>query len=200
MLTLHFTLPLKNPVKPKQLVLEVFDRSYFIDFQMAKDNPVKLVGAPAGCQMKLERPSDGTASRAEAQRADLPERRELEFRHDVRQQDHGGLPVKAHAPCPRAGSWSARWPLPPCWCWRCVAPRSPRAKIRSAHRARRHRRPSPRLAASSAGCWRSSRNSTARCRRPSAPQSPTARRCGRCSSSPSPMASSTPPGPATARR
>jgi ABC-type uncharacterized transport system substrate-binding protein len=61
-LTLHFTLPLKAPVKAKQLVLEVFDRSFFIDFQMAKDDPVKLVGAPAGCQMKLERPSDGTAS------------------------------------------------------------------------------------------------------------------------------------------
>ncbi len=61
-LTLHFTLPLKNAVKAKQLNLEVFDRSFFIDFQMAKDNPVKLVGAPAGCQMKLERPSDGTAS------------------------------------------------------------------------------------------------------------------------------------------
>ncbi|QPF91144.1 DUF1007 family protein [Bradyrhizobium commune] len=61
-LTLHFTLPLKTPVKPKQLVLEVFDRSFFIDFQMAKDNPVKLVGAPVGCQMKLDRPSDGTAT------------------------------------------------------------------------------------------------------------------------------------------
>ncbi|GGI24496.1 DUF1007 family protein [Bradyrhizobium guangdongense] len=61
-LTLHFTLPLKNPVKPKQLVLEVFDRSFFIDFQMAKDNPVKLVGAPSACQMKLDRPSDGTAT------------------------------------------------------------------------------------------------------------------------------------------
>lgn len=61
-LTLHFTLPLKNLLKPKQLVLEVFDRSFFIDFQMAKANPVKLVGAPTGCQMKLERPSDGTAS------------------------------------------------------------------------------------------------------------------------------------------
>jgi ABC-type uncharacterized transport system substrate-binding protein len=61
-LTLHFTLPLKNPVKPKQLVLEVFDRSFFIDFQMAKDNPVKLVGAPTGCEMKLERPGDGSAS------------------------------------------------------------------------------------------------------------------------------------------
>ncbi|KRQ06503.1 DUF1007 family protein [Bradyrhizobium sp. DASA03076] len=61
-LTLHFTLPLKTPLKPKQLVLEVFDRSFFIDFQMAKDNPVKLVGAPSGCQMKLDRPSDGTAT------------------------------------------------------------------------------------------------------------------------------------------
>ena len=61
-LTLHFTLPLKNAVKPRQLSVEVFDRSFFIDFQMAKGNPVKLVGAPAGCQIKLERPSDGTAS------------------------------------------------------------------------------------------------------------------------------------------
>ncbi len=61
-LTLHFTLPLKNPVKPKQLVLEVYDRSFFIDFKMAKDHPVKLVGAPASCQMKLDRPGDGTAT------------------------------------------------------------------------------------------------------------------------------------------
>ncbi|MBR0828914.1 DUF1007 family protein [Bradyrhizobium manausense] len=61
-LTLHFTLPLKNPVKSKQLMLEVFDRSFFIDFKMTDKEPVKLVGAPAGCQMKLERPNDGTAS------------------------------------------------------------------------------------------------------------------------------------------
>ncbi|TPQ26157.1 DUF1007 domain-containing protein [Bradyrhizobium guangdongense] len=61
-LTLHFTLPLKNPVKPKQLMLEVFDRSFFIDFKMTDKDPVRLVGAPAGCQMKLERPNDGTAS------------------------------------------------------------------------------------------------------------------------------------------
>ncbi|WP_298873564.1 DUF1007 family protein [uncultured Bradyrhizobium sp.] len=61
-LTLHFTLPLKTPLKPKQLMLEVFDRSFFIDFQMAKENPVKLVGAPTGCQMKLDRPSDGSAT------------------------------------------------------------------------------------------------------------------------------------------
>jgi ABC-type uncharacterized transport system substrate-binding protein len=61
-LTLHFTLPLKTPVKPKQLMLEVFDASYFIDFAFADKNPVKLVGAPASCAMTFQRPNDGTAS------------------------------------------------------------------------------------------------------------------------------------------
>jgi ABC-type uncharacterized transport system substrate-binding protein len=61
-LTLHFTLPLKTPVKPKQLVLEVFDPAFFIDFKLADKDPVRLVGAPADCQMKLQRPSDGSAS------------------------------------------------------------------------------------------------------------------------------------------
>jgi len=64
-LTLHFTLPLKTPVKPKQLVLEVFDSSFFIEFQMAKQDPVKLVGAPAGCQMTLQRPGDGGTTSAQ---------------------------------------------------------------------------------------------------------------------------------------
>jgi ABC-type uncharacterized transport system substrate-binding protein len=61
-LTLHFTLPLKTPLKPKQLSLEVFDPSFFIDFKLADKNPVRLVGAPADCQMKFQRPNDGTAS------------------------------------------------------------------------------------------------------------------------------------------
>jgi ABC-type uncharacterized transport system substrate-binding protein len=61
-LTLHFTLPLKTPVKPKQLVLEVFDPEFFIDFKLADKDPVRLVGAPAACQMKFERPNDGTTS------------------------------------------------------------------------------------------------------------------------------------------
>jgi len=60
-LTLHFTLPLKTPVKPKQLALEVFDPSFFIDFKLADKDPVRLVGAPAGCQMKFQRPNDGAA-------------------------------------------------------------------------------------------------------------------------------------------
>jgi ABC-type uncharacterized transport system substrate-binding protein len=62
LLTLHFTLPLKTPVKSKELALEVFDPAFFIDFQFAEKDPVRLVGAPAACQMTFQRPSDGTAS------------------------------------------------------------------------------------------------------------------------------------------
>ncbi|MFL6790223.1 MAG: DUF1007 family protein [Bradyrhizobium sp.] len=60
-LTLHFTLPLKAPVKPKELVLEVFDPAFFIDFKLAGQDPIRLVGAPAACQLRLQRPNDGTA-------------------------------------------------------------------------------------------------------------------------------------------
>jgi len=62
LLTLHFTLPLKTPVKSKELVLEVFDREFFIDFKYADKDPIKLVGAPAACQMQFERPRDGSAN------------------------------------------------------------------------------------------------------------------------------------------
>jgi len=61
-LTLHFTLPLKSPLKTKQLSLEVFDPTFFVDFQLAKKDPVKLVGAPEGCRMSLDRPNDATAT------------------------------------------------------------------------------------------------------------------------------------------
>jgi ABC-type uncharacterized transport system substrate-binding protein len=61
LLVLHFTLPLKTPVKSKQLALEVFDPEFFIDFTYAEKDPVQLVGAPASCQMKFQRPNDGAA-------------------------------------------------------------------------------------------------------------------------------------------
>lgn len=63
-LTLYFTLPLKVPVKTKELAVEVFDPSYFIDFAFEDKDPVKLVGAPAGCEIKFQRPNDGTANAA----------------------------------------------------------------------------------------------------------------------------------------
>ena len=62
LLTLHFTLPLKTPVKAKALVLDVFDPEFFIDFKFADTDPVKLVGAPGACQIKFQRPNDGTAN------------------------------------------------------------------------------------------------------------------------------------------
>jgi ABC-type uncharacterized transport system substrate-binding protein len=61
LLILHFTLPLKTPVKSRQLALEVFDPEFFIDFTYAEKDPVKLVGAPASCQSKFQRPNDGAA-------------------------------------------------------------------------------------------------------------------------------------------
>ena len=61
-LTLHFTLPLKTPVKARTLALEVFDPEFFIDFTFADQDPVRLVGAPGACQMKFQRPNDGSAN------------------------------------------------------------------------------------------------------------------------------------------
>ena len=61
-LTLHFTMMLKTPVKPRELVLDVFDPEFFIDFTFADKDPVRLVGAPAACQMNFQRPNDGTAN------------------------------------------------------------------------------------------------------------------------------------------
>ena len=58
LLTLHFTLPFKNPVKAKTLKIEVYDPTFFIDFAMAKDDPVTLVGAPAQCKVTTEKPPD----------------------------------------------------------------------------------------------------------------------------------------------
>lgn len=62
LLVLHFTLPLKTPVKPKVLALEVFDPTFFVDFQLAKKDPIRLVGAPASCTFDFQRPNDGAAS------------------------------------------------------------------------------------------------------------------------------------------
>jgi ABC-type uncharacterized transport system substrate-binding protein len=54
-LTLHFTLPLQTPVKAKYVRLTIFDRSFFIDFRLVKEHPLKLVGAPSACEVWLRR-------------------------------------------------------------------------------------------------------------------------------------------------
>jgi ABC-type uncharacterized transport system substrate-binding protein len=59
-LTLHFTLPFKTPVKAKLLKLDIFDPSIFVDFAFAKEKPVHLVGAPAGCKLDVALPREMT--------------------------------------------------------------------------------------------------------------------------------------------
>lgn len=57
-LTLNFTLPFKTPVQAKDLSIEVYDPSYFVDFSFAEKNAVALVGAPAQCKAALVKPKE----------------------------------------------------------------------------------------------------------------------------------------------
>jgi ABC-type uncharacterized transport system substrate-binding protein len=61
-LTLHFTLPFKTPVKTAALDLEIYDPTYFVDFSFAKDKPVTLVGAPAACKLAVAKPQEPAAA------------------------------------------------------------------------------------------------------------------------------------------
>jgi len=61
-LTLHFTLPFKTPVKAQELAIEVYDPSYFVDFAFIEKDPVKAVGAPAQCKVSTTRPGGGGVS------------------------------------------------------------------------------------------------------------------------------------------
>ena len=64
-LTLHFTLPLKAPLKAKEVDVEVYDPSYFVDFSFADKDPVALVGAPAACKISVARPQEMDAAMAD---------------------------------------------------------------------------------------------------------------------------------------
>jgi ABC-type uncharacterized transport system substrate-binding protein len=64
-LTLHFVLPLKAPLKAKALELEVFDPSYFVDFSLVEKDPVSLEKAPPGCQIGLAKPQEMTKEMAQ---------------------------------------------------------------------------------------------------------------------------------------
>src|SRR5436305_999320 len=44
-LVLHFTLPFRTPVRTRQLALEVFDPTFFVDFSLQKKDPIRLAGA-----------------------------------------------------------------------------------------------------------------------------------------------------------
>jgi ABC-type uncharacterized transport system substrate-binding protein len=61
MLTLHFFLPLEAPAKAANLNLEVFDPEFFIDFELAGSDPVKLASAPSACKLAVTRRPDPSA-------------------------------------------------------------------------------------------------------------------------------------------
>ncbi len=57
-LTLHFTLPFKQPVKAKELTIEIYDPEFFVDFGFAETDPVALVDAPPQCTATYAKPHD----------------------------------------------------------------------------------------------------------------------------------------------
>lgn len=57
LVTLRFTLPLKSPASArKAFTLQIYDPSYFVDFQFDDKAPLELVSAPAGCSAKIFKP------------------------------------------------------------------------------------------------------------------------------------------------
>lgn len=63
-LTLHFTLPLKTPLKTKAATFEIYDDSYFVAFDLAPKDPVKLADAPAGCSVTTRAPQELTTAQS----------------------------------------------------------------------------------------------------------------------------------------
>ncbi len=57
-LTLHFTLPFKTPMKERSLDLEIYDPFYFVEFHLTEKDPVVLADAPAGCKVSIAKPSE----------------------------------------------------------------------------------------------------------------------------------------------
>lgn len=52
LVVLTFTVPLKEPLDPgKAFTFSVYDPTFFVDFSLAKTDPVALVSAPKGCSI-----------------------------------------------------------------------------------------------------------------------------------------------------
>ncbi len=58
-LTLNFTLPFKTPVKAKELKIDIYDPTIFVDFSFDKKSPVQIVGAPQ-CKLVVQLPREMT--------------------------------------------------------------------------------------------------------------------------------------------
>jgi ABC-type uncharacterized transport system substrate-binding protein len=67
-LTLHFFLPLSSPQLQgqKALALQIYDPTYYVDFELADDNPVSITGAPQGCALNVIRPKPPSDAQKQA--------------------------------------------------------------------------------------------------------------------------------------
>ena len=51
---LHFTLPLAEPTKTGRfMTVQIYDPTYFVDFELAAKDPVALMDAPSGCSKSV---------------------------------------------------------------------------------------------------------------------------------------------------
>ena len=77
-LTLHFVLPLKAPLKAKRLDLQIFDPSFFVDFSFdpKATYPAVLVGAPPQCKFTVAKPREMDANLAQRLSEIPPEMRD----------------------------------------------------------------------------------------------------------------------------
>ena len=64
-LTLNFTLPVKTPVKAKEIKFDIYDPSIFIDFAFDKTDPGKIVGGNH-CKMDVVYPREMTFAEGKA--------------------------------------------------------------------------------------------------------------------------------------
>ena len=62
---LNFVLPFKTPVKAKELKIEIYDPTIFVDFSFAKEKPVQLAGAPQ-CKLDVMLPREMTFAEGKA--------------------------------------------------------------------------------------------------------------------------------------
>ena len=60
---LRFTMPLKTPVAAKLFSFQVYDPTYFVAFELDKQNGVSFVDAPKGCSTNVAgaKPLAGTS-------------------------------------------------------------------------------------------------------------------------------------------
>jgi nickel/cobalt transporter (NicO) family protein len=77
-LTLHYTLPLAQPIHSKSPIrLEIYDPEYYVAFALPSAEAVRLVDAPAGCRLTVHPAQEPDAAAAEALAAIGPDQREL---------------------------------------------------------------------------------------------------------------------------